>query len=312
MVTGYALPHRIFIRTPTIEQRAEEVARRPSQTTFVDIGLPIPGAYDSDLLSVLVQNPFRLYALWEISHRAWKTLEKVFPASDAKRFRTVVKLHNPAWGWEAIYDAGPATRWWFEVYPDEPYQVEVGFYAPKYGYIRWLRSRQVRTPRISPGVEPALPTAGPVVAPTAPAPPVEVQEVKPQPPWWVNQLPDWLRQMLLRLFQGDALSEQDLHRLPAWLHYQLMALWSGVGPEAMRHAFMEYVPELVYQVAPETYQQVVEFQREEFRLVQAGSEVVAQPPLLHRWFPPGLGHPGSLPWGVPGSVSGLHPGRGQS
>ncbi|MBI3952114.1 MAG: DUF4912 domain-containing protein [Acidobacteria bacterium] len=303
---GYASPGRILLRMLVDQQRVEEVSRRPAHATFVDIGLPIPEQYDSDMLHVLVQSPFRLYAFWEINHRVWQALEKTFPAVEPKDFRTVVKLCNPTWEWEVMYDAGVATQWWFEVYPDEPYQVEVGFYAPQYGYINWLRSRQVRTPRVGTGMESALPEIVSVTTPPAPPPPTEVQEVKAEAPWWVDQLPDWLRQMILKLLRGESLTEEELGQLPAWLQYQLLALWSGVGPQTMRDAFLESIPELIYQAAPETYQKILDIQREEFRLAQAGSDVIAQPPLIHRWFP-GLAHPGSWPWGAPGSLFGPHP-----
>lgn len=301
MTLNYTVPGRALVRTPTIQQRAEEVSRRPTHTTDIDLGLPIPDRYDVDMLSVMVQNPYRLHAFWSISQRAWRSLEKVFPADEVKRFRTVIKLRNPRVGWEGLYETHLATRWWFDVYPDAPYQVEVGFYAPRYGYIRWLRSRQVHTPRIGPGLD------SPVTEHDVATPSLSLSASTPMEtdhstvPWWVSQLPAWIQEMVMKLLRGDVLSEDEISRLPAWLQHQLRALGGGVGAEAMRQAFLEYVPELVYETAPDVYQQILDLQREDMRLVQVGSEMMAQPPAGHRWFP-GLIRPPAWPSGIPGSL----------
>jgi hypothetical protein len=300
MVPNYAVPGRVLLRTPTVQQRAEEVSRRPTHTTGIDLGLPIPEYYDSDMLSVMVQNPYRLHAFWSISRRAWTSLEKIFPASDVNRFRTVVKLRNPRVGWEGLYEANLATRWWFDVYPDAPYQVEVGFYAPRYGYIRWLRSRQVRTPRVGPGLDPIVTETDTDAETMEPHAPILMEAGETTVPWWVNQLPAWMQNMITKLLQGGLLSEEEIHQLPAWLQQQLLALGGGVGAEAVRQAFLEYVPELVYETAPEAYQQILDLQREDMRMVQVGSEMMAQPPAGHRWFP-GMMRPPTWPSGVPGS-----------
>ncbi|MCS6804414.1 MAG: DUF4912 domain-containing protein [Acidobacteriota bacterium] len=300
MVLNYTVPGHALTRTPTIQQRAEEVARRPTHTTDIDLGLPIPDRYDVDMLSVMVQNPYRLHAFWSISQRAWRSLEKIFPPAEVKRFRTVIKLRNPRVGWEGLYETNLATRWWFDVYPDAPYQVEVGFYAPRYGYIRWLRSPQVRTPRIGPGLDSSVTEADVAAPPTSVSASTLIETDQSTVPWWVNQLPAWIRDMVMKLLQGQVLSEDEISQLPDWLQHQLRAIGVGVGLEAMRQAFLEYVPELVYETAPDAYWQILDLQREDMRLVQVGSEIMAQPPAGHRWFP-SMMRPPVRPVGVPAS-----------
>lgn len=124
----------------------EEVAAEP----IVDTGLPIPSHYDFDMMRAIVQDPFRLFVYWQLKDDPFDRLRKMFPAAEAGSFHTVLKLVDETNNISVFFNAAYAREYWFSVFPDRSYRVELGMRSPKYGFIKLLNSQPVRTPRGGP------------------------------------------------------------------------------------------------------------------------------------------------------------------
>lgn len=124
----------------------EEIPAEP----IIDTGLPIPSHYDFDMMRALVQDPFRLYVYWQLRDNPFDKLRKIFPANSVNTFKTVIRLIDESNGIAVIYDAPFTREFWFSVFPDRTYRIEVGLRSPYYGYIKLLSSQSVTTPRGGP------------------------------------------------------------------------------------------------------------------------------------------------------------------
>jgi Domain of unknown function (DUF4912) len=124
----------------------EEIPAEP----IVDTGLPIPSHYDFDMMRVMVQDPFRLFVYWHLKDNPFNRLHKVFPLAETNNFHTVLKLIDETNKIAVYFDAAYAREYWFNVFPDRTYRVELGLRSPQYGYIKLLNSQSVLTPRGSP------------------------------------------------------------------------------------------------------------------------------------------------------------------
>lgn len=125
---------------------AEEMAAEP----IVDTGLPIPAHYDFDMMRAIVQDPFRLFVYWQLKESPFNRLRKIFPAGAADNFHTVLKLVDETNNISVFFNAAYAREYWFSVFPDRRYRVELGVNSPQYGYIKLLTSQTVHTPRGGP------------------------------------------------------------------------------------------------------------------------------------------------------------------
>ncbi|MBS1808235.1 MAG: DUF4912 domain-containing protein [Acidobacteria bacterium] len=119
---------------------AEEVPAEP----IVDTGLPIPSHYDLDLMRLLVQDPFHIYVYWQFKDNPYDRLTRLFPK---KEFHTVLKLIDETTNIAVFFDAAFGRNYWFSVFPDRTYKVELGVRSPQVGYIKLLSSNPVTTPR---------------------------------------------------------------------------------------------------------------------------------------------------------------------
>jgi len=124
----------------------EETAAEP----IVDTGLPLPAHYDFDMMHALVQDPFRLFVYWQLKDSPFNRLRKMFPASEVSTFHTVLKLIDETTNIAVFFNAAYAREYWFSVFPDRSYHVELGVRSPRYGFIKLLSSQTVRTPRGGP------------------------------------------------------------------------------------------------------------------------------------------------------------------
>ncbi|HMX30427.1 MAG TPA: DUF4912 domain-containing protein, partial [Blastocatellia bacterium] len=117
---------------------------------IVDTGLPIPAHYDFDMMRAIVQDPFRLFVYWQLKDNPFDRLRKMFPAADAGSFHTALKLVDETTNISVFFNAAYAREYWFSVFPDRSYRVELGVRSPQYGFIKLLNSQTVRTPRGGP------------------------------------------------------------------------------------------------------------------------------------------------------------------
>jgi Domain of unknown function (DUF4912) len=125
-------------------EQAEEIPAEP----IVDTGLPIPSHYDFDMMQALVQDPFRLFVYWQLKDDPFARLNRMFPAG--AEFHTVLKLVDETSNIAVFFGAAFMREYWFSVFPDRAYRVELGVRSPRHGYIKLLSSPTVRTPRGGP------------------------------------------------------------------------------------------------------------------------------------------------------------------
>lgn len=129
---------------------AEPVPEEIPAEPIIDTGLPIPAHYDVDLIRVLVQDPFHLFVYWQTKDNPFDRLRRIFPASEVESFHTVLKLIDETNRIAVYFDAAFAREYWFSVFPDRTYRIELGLRSPRQGYIRLLSSQPVTTPRGAP------------------------------------------------------------------------------------------------------------------------------------------------------------------
>ena len=128
------------------DEVSADLAAIPEQPAepIVDTGLPIPSHYEIDLMRLLVQDPFHLYVYWQLKDNPHDRLARLFPNGD---FHTVLKLIDETTNIAVLFDAAFGRNYWFSVFPDRTYKVELGVRSAQYGYIKLLTSNTVTTPR---------------------------------------------------------------------------------------------------------------------------------------------------------------------
>ena len=115
-----------------------------------DLGLPIPTHYDFDLMRALVQDPFRLYVYWNLRGNPLERIRRIFPAEEVDKFRHTLRLIDETNNITVFFEVPYTREYWFSVFPDRTYRVELGVRSPVHGYIRLLSSQPVTTPRGGP------------------------------------------------------------------------------------------------------------------------------------------------------------------
>jgi hypothetical protein len=121
----------------------DAIPEQPAEP-IVDTGLPIPSHYDLDVMRALVQDPFHLYVYWQLKDNPYDRLARLFPNGD---FHTVLKLIDETTNIAVLFDAAFGRNYWFSVFPDRTYKVELGVRSAQLGYIKLLTSNTVTTPR---------------------------------------------------------------------------------------------------------------------------------------------------------------------
>ena len=130
----------------TAEPGPEEI---PAEE-IVDTGLPIPSHYDIDFMRAMVQDPFHLFVHWQLKNDPFDRLRRIFPAEAASSFHTVLKLVDETNNISVYFEAAFTREYWFSVFPDRTYRVELGMRSPRFGYIKMLTSQSVLMPRGAP------------------------------------------------------------------------------------------------------------------------------------------------------------------
>jgi len=128
----------------------EEPAGRILPEPSPDLGLPIPEHYDFDLMRALVQDPFHLYVYWNLRGNPLDRIRRIFPTPEADSFRFVLRLIDETNNITVFFEAPYTREYWFTVFPDRTYRVELGLRSPSRGYIRLLSTQAVTTPRGGP------------------------------------------------------------------------------------------------------------------------------------------------------------------
>ncbi len=129
---------------------AEPVPAEIDAEPIVDTGLPIPAHYDLDLIRAVVQDPFHLFVYWQLKDNPFDRLRRIFPPHEVETFNSVLKLIDETNSIAVYFDAAYAREYWFSVFPDRRYRVELGLRSPRHGYIRQMTSLPVTTPRGAP------------------------------------------------------------------------------------------------------------------------------------------------------------------
>lgn len=117
---------------------------------IIDTGLPVPAHYEVDLMRAVVQDPFHLFVYWQLKDKPYDRLRRIFSEEDVQSFHTTLKLIDETNQIAVFFDAAYAREYWFQVFPDRAYRVELGVRSPRHGYIKLLTSNPVRTPRGAP------------------------------------------------------------------------------------------------------------------------------------------------------------------
>jgi Domain of unknown function (DUF4912) len=129
-----------------ILESEEDIPAEP----IIDTGLPIPAHYDIDMMHALVQDPFRLFVYWQLKDNPFDRLHRIFPENEIGNFHTSLKLIDETNNIAVYFDAAFARDYWFSVFPDRQYRVELGLRSPVFGFIKLLSSQSVLTPRGAP------------------------------------------------------------------------------------------------------------------------------------------------------------------
>lgn len=130
---------------------SEEIPPEETEAVeIIDTGLPIPTHYDFDLMRAMVQDPFRLFVYWQLRDDPFERLRKIFPKEQGDGFHTVLKLIDETNNIAVFFNAAFSREYWFSVFPDRRYRVEMGLRSERQGFIRLLSSQSVTTPRGGP------------------------------------------------------------------------------------------------------------------------------------------------------------------
>lgn len=123
---------------------AEPVQRDGS--LFLDWGLPIPDLYHQNYLRLMVQDPYRLFAYWELSDFL---NERFFPPGTPadRRNHLVLLLHDLHDVSKIPLSVGAAREWWLHVRPGKMYRTTLEVRYPDGRMETLLSSNEVTTPR---------------------------------------------------------------------------------------------------------------------------------------------------------------------
>ena len=230
---------------------------------FIDLGLPVPDTYETDILRAMVQDPFRVFIYWEVRQENLKALTELFSPDEVATFKTVLKLRDLVVGQEAFFNVGKRGRYWMVVFPDRQYQFEIGVRSPLHGYICLISSNTVQTPRG---------TISPITADDAEykLEPVEFFEIMEKSGFGPEQslditvaampgtelneevlastldkLSDEVRAAISLASSGGKLTAEMIAALPESLRELLMNLLSESGGELASAGLMHFLPELL-------------------------------------------------------------------
>jgi hypothetical protein len=101
----------------------------------------------------MVQDPFHVFAYWEITESLKAQVLSRFPEEDRPGFQLVLHWVQIDGSQRTTFDLGTVTYWWLETTPGCHYQAHLCFYSEIYGAKTILESNIVETPKYS--IEPS-------------------------------------------------------------------------------------------------------------------------------------------------------------
>jgi hypothetical protein len=131
---------------PAHEERRLEPVPHPAGI-WIDWGPAVPAEYAQDRLSLMVRDPWCVFAYWELTgaHAKWLP-EKHGPGVFATgKWR--VRLFRGASAVAEIVASHPLGTHYFPVEPDAAWRAEVGLRLPSGEWVVVAASEEVRTPR---------------------------------------------------------------------------------------------------------------------------------------------------------------------
>jgi hypothetical protein len=126
----------------------DETAKLPNGVC-VDVGPDLPASYGTNRLQLMVQDPYWIYAYWEVTEALRKSALSTIPREDWDLFQMVIRLCELKENQSHWLDTGTVSSWWFNVPPAGEYQASLELYSPEYGHIPLLSSNTVCTPEVT-------------------------------------------------------------------------------------------------------------------------------------------------------------------
>jgi hypothetical protein len=251
----------------------------PATDEYIDLGLPIPTNYDLDIVHALVQDPFHIWIYWTMRPLVFDGVRRIFDPEIAATFRPALKVTDVLVGETFFIPVALAGNYWLRVFPDHGYRIEVGVLSEQRGFIRWLETDVVRTPR------------GTVSLNVAPEPEYQVSKEEftenlrdsglgniPEivgPSEVMANLPLDIAEILARLRRGEVLGAADLAQLPARLRALLEELYQQADGEVTSLALLNLLPEYLRESVGEVdefFEDSLHPQHVAPRLLQGSSE----------------------------------------
>jgi hypothetical protein len=115
-------------------------------SSFVDSGLPIPEAYDLDIIRAMVQDPYRVFVYWDIRQQSIDGITYFASSDDPPDFQTTLKLIDISDGSESFINVERQGSHWINVSPGREYEFEIGVHTTEHGYRSLMRSNRVHAP----------------------------------------------------------------------------------------------------------------------------------------------------------------------
>lgn len=137
------------IAEETIQALVSEELHKLPPGVHVDLGPSLPVFYEVNRLVLMVQDPFHVFAYWDITESLKGQMLLRFPEEDRAGFQLVLDWCQLESGQRTTFDLGTVTCWWLEANPGFHYQARLSFYSELYGTTVLQESNIVETPKCS-------------------------------------------------------------------------------------------------------------------------------------------------------------------
>ncbi len=123
----------------------EELQKLP-RGIHVELGPSLPSSYGQDRFLLMVQDPFHVFAYWEVTELLKSQALSEYPAEDRVDFQLLLEWNELSDGGRVSLDAGTSAAWWFVTKPGKQYQARLCLYSESYGAVALMSSNAVETP----------------------------------------------------------------------------------------------------------------------------------------------------------------------